>query len=258
MKRLDGREVAEYLQERHIRTVRGLRFVPGLAIVRTGDDAATTRYLAAKERYGEEIGVRVTVYGETAATIISRIERLSADPHTHGIIVQLPIDPVVSTDEALNAVSPAKDVDGLRADSPFQEATPKAVLWLLAAYNIDLKDKYIVVVGQGRLVGKPLADSLAASGHNVSRVDIDTPDLMTALKDADVIVSATGKPELITSIMIKQGAVVVDCGSPQSELAADVRVRKDLTITPNPGGVGPMTVAALFDNLLIALADAKR
>ncbi len=258
MKLLDGREVAEYLQQRHVRVVRSLKDVPGLAIVRVGADAATTRYLAAKQRYGDDIGVPVTVYQETAATILERVQTLNEQHPTTGIIVQLPLEPETLTDKVLAAVAPSKDVDGLGPDSPFDAATPKAILWLLAAYNIDLKDKSIVVIGQGRLIGRPLADMLEVSGNSVVRLDIDTPNLAAQVLSADIIIIGTGQPGLITSAMLKDGAVVVDCGSPISELAQDVTARKDLTLTPNPGGVGPMTVAALFDNLLIAAEQARR
>jgi methylenetetrahydrofolate dehydrogenase (NADP+)/methenyltetrahydrofolate cyclohydrolase len=252
MRSLDGRQVAEYLQERHARTVRGLGFIPGLAIVRMGDDVSTSRYLAVKIRYGEEIGVPVMVFTETESTIMARIKALNSQKPVTGIIVQLPLLPGDLTDEVLAAIDPDKDVDGLGPDSPFDTAAPKAVLWLLAAYNIDLKNKLIAVVGQGRLVGEPLADVLKDSGSQVERIDVTTEDLDQKVLTADIVISATGKPTVITSAMIKPGAVVVDCGSPTSELTPDLVARTDIIRTPNPGGVGPMTVAALFDNLLIA------
>lgn len=257
MKLLDGRQVAEYLQERHVRTVRGLGFVPGLAIVRMGTDDATSKYLAAKTRYGQEIGVVVTVFTETESTILARVEALNTQRPVTGIIVQLPLEPARITDKVLAAVDSAKDVDGLGPNSIFDTATPKAVLWLLAAYNIDLKTKLVAVVGQGRLVGEPLADALDACGAQTIRIDISTKDLAQKVAAADIIICATGKPAVLTSTMIKPGAVVVDCGSPVSELAADLLARTDITRSPNPGGVGPMTVAALFDNLLIAAERSK-
>ncbi len=257
MKLLDGRQVAEYLQERHVRTVRGLGFIPGLAIVSMGDDEATAKYLAAKVHYGEEIGVPVTVFTETADTIINRVKALNSQNPVTGIIVQLPISPADITDEVLAAVDPAKDVDGLGPDPRYDSATQKAVLWLLAAYNIDLKNQLIAVVGQGRLIGKPLSDALQASGEHVERIDITTKDITEKVLAADIVVTATGTPEAITSTMIKPGAVVVDCGSPASELSRELLARTDITRTPNPGGVGPMTVAALFDNLLIAAELSK-
>lgn len=257
MKLLDGRQVAEYLQERHARTVRGLGFIPGLAIVRMGDDAATTKYLAAKIRYGEEIGVPVMVFTETADTILDRVKALNSQQPVTGIIIQLPLSPDDLAEEVLAAVDPAKDVDGLGPVPSYDAATPKAVLWLLAAYNIDLKNKVIAVVGQGRLIGKPLADALKASGEQVERIDIKTKDIAAKVAVADIVIAATSTPATITGAMIKPGAVVVDCGSPASELSPELLARTDITRTPNPGGVGPMTVAALFDNLLIAAERSK-
>jgi methylenetetrahydrofolate dehydrogenase (NADP+)/methenyltetrahydrofolate cyclohydrolase len=127
----------------------------------------------------------------------------------------------------------------------------KAALWLLASHNVDLSGR-IVIVGQGRLVGKPLADRLEAQGLEVIRTDINTPDLGAVTRTADMIFTGTGRPGLIRSDMVKDGAVIVDTGAPSTELDPALFERPSLTITPNPGGVGPMTIAALFDNLLIA------
>jgi methylenetetrahydrofolate dehydrogenase (NADP+)/methenyltetrahydrofolate cyclohydrolase len=166
--------------------------------------------------------------------------------------VQLPLADTAYTDKALAAIPASKDVDGLRSQTPYQSATPKGIIWLLAAYNIELKHKKIAVVGQGALVGAPLSDALASGGFDVDRIDVTSEKLKARLKTADIIISATGQPGLITSDMVLSGAIVIDVGSPLSELSQEVLDRNDITRSPNPGGVGPMTVAALFDNLLIA------
>ncbi|HSX02259.1 MAG TPA: bifunctional 5,10-methylenetetrahydrofolate dehydrogenase/5,10-methenyltetrahydrofolate cyclohydrolase [Candidatus Saccharimonadia bacterium] len=252
-KLLAGKDVAGFIQERHAQTVRGLLVAPKLAIVRQGATPATDAYLRVKKQYGADIGVMVDTYTEAPADLMARIAALNADPSVTGIIVQLPFaDQPDLAEQALAAVAPAKDVDGLSPHSPFEAATPKAILWLLAAYNVDLSGRRIAVVGQGRLVGAPLADRLDASGHDVARLDEHTPNLAAALHDAGAIITATGQPGLITSAMVADGAIVVDAASPRSDLARDLFDRADLIITPNPGGVGPMTVASLFDNLLIA------
>jgi methylenetetrahydrofolate dehydrogenase (NADP+)/methenyltetrahydrofolate cyclohydrolase len=251
MKLLDGRDVAGFIKERHLKQVGGLDPKPRLAIIRSKDNEAGDQYLKMKRRYGEDIDVPVDLYVETEDTILERIDSLNHDDSVTGIIIQLPLPSREITDRAVSAVSPAKDIDGLSPDTEFETATPKAALWLLAAYNVDIAGR-IVIVGQGRLVGKPLADRLEAAGHEVVRCDIRTKDLQAATRDADMIFTGTGRPGLITSDMVKFGAVVVDTGAPSGELAPQLYERQDLTITPNPGGVGPMTVAALFDNLIIA------
>lgn len=252
MKLLNGRDVAEFVKARHARQIRSLQAPPRLAIVRQGATPATDGYLRAKQQYGQDVGAEVDCYTEAPDQILARITSLAADSDVTGIIVQLPFanDPSL-IDAALDAVPPAKDVDGLAPQSPFEAATPKAILWLLAAYNISLEGR-VAIVGQGRLVGRPLSDRLEASGCDVVRIDEHTPDLAAVLHRADTIISATGQPGIITSKMVKPQTVVVDAGYPTSDLAPELSRRPDLTITPNPGGVGPMTVAALFDNLLIA------
>ena len=142
------------------------------------------------------------------------------------------------TEEILNAVAPQKDVDGLRSETSFDAPTPTAISWLLAGYNINLSGKHIVVIGQGRLVGKPLTRMWEASGLEVTVADRATEDLATLVKDADVIVTATGKPGLLTSAMIQPNAVVVDAGVATDSnglvggVTLDVRDRSDLTIYP--------------------------
>ncbi|QQR52549.1 bifunctional 5,10-methylenetetrahydrofolate dehydrogenase/5,10-methenyltetrahydrofolate cyclohydrolase [bacterium] len=251
MKLLNGRELALFLQNRHASLVAGMTVPPRLAIIRSQDNIAADKYLRAKSIYGAAIGAKVDVYSEAPADIIRRIKSLGDDPAVTGIIVQLPLPDDDLTNQALAAVPASKDVDGLGHNSPFEATTPKAVLWLLAAYDVPVQGK-IAVVGQGRLIGKPLADRLEAAGHNVLRCDIRTIDLANVLGDADMLFSATGQAHLITTHMIKTGAVVVDAGSPAPEFEPAVYDRSDLILTPNPGGVGPMTVACLFDNLLIA------
>jgi len=251
MKLLDGRAAADFIKQRHAGQVAGLSVPPRLAIIRSKDNEAGDRYLKMKRAYGEDIDVPVDLYVETPGTILGRIDQLNRDTAVNGIIIQLPLTDPGITATATAAVDLGKDVDGLAPGSTFEAATPKAVLWLLAAHNVDLRGR-IVVIGQGRLVGRPLADRLAASGHDVVRCDIHTVDLPAVTLQADIIFTATGREHLIKSDMVKAGAVVVDAGSPVPELDPALYDRADLTITPNPGGVGPMTVAALFDNLIIA------
>jgi methylenetetrahydrofolate dehydrogenase (NADP+)/methenyltetrahydrofolate cyclohydrolase len=155
-------------------------------------------------------------------------------------------------------VDPIKDVDGLGMNHLFQEATPMAILWLLAGYNVDLRGKQILVIGEGKLVGRPLISYMRESGYKVSVADRETPDLKAMSLDADVIITAAGSPAILYSDMVKDGAVVVDAGVASEDgktvgdVAEEVYARDDLTITPAKGGVGPLTVCALFENVIRA------
>ena len=262
MKLLSGTELVGFIKERQAKQVRNLKqahhVAPRLAIVRCnpGSEVIAT-YVRLKQTYGSDIGVEVEVHDESANSIGAKLDELNGRDDVHGVIVQLPIDPVSLTDAVIERVAPQKDVDGLTAETPFDPATPMAILWLLAGYNITLEQ--VAIVGRGRLVGAPLEKMLRASGVEVTVYDKESADMLPAgLRDAKVIISATGQPGLITSDMVMQGATVVDAGTASEDgvivgdIASDVRERQDLAITPERGGVGPLTVAALFDNVLRA------
>jgi methylenetetrahydrofolate dehydrogenase (NADP+) / methenyltetrahydrofolate cyclohydrolase len=270
MKLLNGSELVGYIKERQAKQVRSLRqswkVSPKLAILRTGSSHVTDKYMHLKANYGEDILIDVDTYDLDDDEIIDKIKQLNSDKNVHGIIIQLPLANRDMTNEVINAVSPDKDIDGLGDNSKYIPATAMAIDWLLTGYGVDLEYKKIAIVGKGRLVGMPLAKLWINNGLDVSICDTKTTDLVAALHPADVIVTATGVPQLITSDMIKEGAVVVDAGTASKnnkivgDLADAVRERDDLTITPLRGGVGPMTVAALFDNVITAarkIADKK-
>lgn len=269
MRILNGQELADYVKERQAKQVRNLRqgykVFPKLAIVRTTDSPVIMTYVRKKHAYGEDIGVLVDDHAsvnedEALKTIMS----LNADESVYGIIVQLPLNDRTRTDELVNAVAPEKDVDGLGKDAKLDPATPMAIDWLLNGYAVELKGKHIVIVGQGRLVGKPLAKMWQTAGYDVEVVEGPTDNLASVLKNADIIVSATGKPGLITSDMLKNRSVVVDAataaedGKIVGDVSADARARDDLTITPEKGGVGPLTVTALFDNVIRAARETTK
>ncbi len=270
MKILNGLELAGFIKQRQLKQVRNLRqswkIIPRLAIVRMGDNPVIDIYVRLKSDYGLDIMVEVDVYNLAGSELINKIELLNHDEKVHGIIVQLPLADSELTEKALNAVSTAKDVDGLGNKSPFTPATAKAIDWLLAGYNIDLVGKKIAIVGNGKLVGAPLARLWQGANLDVSVYDNQTIDLASVLQPAEIIITATGVPGLIKSNMIQDKAVVVDAGTVSEngkivgDLADDVRLRQDLTITPTYGGVGPLTVAALFDNVILSarkVADKK-
>lgn len=262
MKLLNGSELAGYIQERQIRQVRALRqahhIAPTLAIVVTTDDPVIDMYVRLKKQYGDEMLIDVDVHKITQAEVADYMTSLNEDPTVHGIILQLPLADPTQTDELVNMIAPHKDVDGLGEDAEYVSATATAIDWLLAGYNVDLKDKAIAIVGNGRLVGAPLAKLWNTTGYSVSVYDDTTHDLTSVLRAAQVIVTATGVPGLITEHMLQPGAVVVDAGTASEDgkvvgdVAPSVRERSDLTITPEKGGVGPLTIATLFDHVIQA------
>lgn len=265
---LNGKELSLFIKERQSKEVRSLKqsknISPCLTIIRTNPNPATDTYVNLKVRYGEDVGVKVVVIDCSESDLEDIIKKCNDDPSINGVIVQLPLKSPENTERMVNLIDANKDVDGLGVKSIFDAATPMAINWLLAGYNIDLIGKKLVVVGSGKLVGAPLAEMWLRSGYDVTVITSDTNNKKDILLGADVIVSATGSPGVITSDMVKQGAVIVDAGvaTDKNELVGDVgedvRVREDIVITPVKGGVGPLTVAALFNNVLLATRNSTK
>lgn len=267
MKLLNGAELAGFIKERHARQARSLRarkIYPKLAIVQVKDDPVINTYVRLKQRYGEDIRVEVEVFTPAQEDVPQLLKQLNGDATIHGIIVQLPLKNPDETDKIINLVAPEKDVDALGRKPEFDPATPMAILWLLSGYNVSLNGKRILIIGRGKLVGAPLEKILKKSGYDVEVIDRETPELGHDAKNADIIITATGSPAVLSSKMIKDGAVVVDAGVASEDgktvgdLAADVYTREDLTLTPQRGGVGPLTVCALFENVLRAAEKMGR
>ncbi len=263
MKYLNGSELAGFIKERQLSQVKTLvnknKVQPKLAIIVTVKNPVIEIYLRLKKKYGEDIGVDVQLYRTDIKDIKEVIAKLNIDNTINGIIVQLPVADESKTDEIVNLVKPSKDVDGLGLKSKFDPATPQAILWLLSGYNVELNGKNIVIVGKGKLVGKPLSKAFISSGITPKVIDKKTKDIKNILIEADIIITATGVPGLIKSNMIKPSAVVLDAGvaSESGKTVGDVdeevfKTRDDLTITPTKGGVGPLTVCSLFENLIRA------
>lgn len=262
MKILNGSEIAAFVKERQAKQVRNLRqqwkVVPRLAVVQTIDNPVIDTYVRLKGKYAEDILVEFELHKVASEQVFDTIDTLNARSDVHGIIIQLPLADQEKTAEVLARVSPDKDVDGLGPTPAFDPATPTAISWLLAAYGIDLSDKSIAIVGEGRLVGAPLARMWRASGYEVAVYNRSSIDMAGQLRRHDVIVTATGVPRLITPDMVKVGAVIVDAGTASEEgvvigdIDPRVRQRDDITMTPSKGGVGPLTIAALLDNVITA------
>jgi methylenetetrahydrofolate dehydrogenase (NADP+)/methenyltetrahydrofolate cyclohydrolase len=262
MKLLNGKELAEFIKERQAHQVRGLiqaeRIQPKLAIIVTIDHPTINVYMRMKRRYGSDIQIGVDIHRVAQAEIAATITTLNNDPTVHGIIVQLPLEDPEETDAIVNLVAPEKDVDGLSQNAQYEPATPMAILWLLAGYNIDFQGKKVLLVGRGKLVGQPLERMLADSGVDVAVADRQTGDLKAETLQADIIITATGSPAILYPDMLKLGAIVVDAGVAGEEgktvgdVAPEVYERDDLILTPPKGGVGPLTVCALFENVIRA------
>lgn len=262
MKVLNGRELAEFIKERQAHDVRALRqahnIFPKLAIVVTVDNPVIDVYMRVKNQYGADILIDVDIHRVSQNEAPGLIEQLNNDPSVHGVIVQLPLERPEQTDAIVDLVAPEKDVDALGKNAIYDPATPMAILWLLAGYNIDLQGKKVLLIGKGKLVGAPLEKIFKSSGIDVAVADRSTTDLKSETLQADIIITATGSPAILYADMIKEKAVVVDAGVAGEEgktvgdLAEDVYNRDDLTITPTKGGVGPLTVCALFENVIRA------
>ena len=260
MRELNGSELAGFIKERQAKQVRALRQAwhinPRLAIVTDVENPVIETYMRLKQRYGADILIDVEIHRVPAGGALEVIQELNNRDDVQGIILQLPISNPEQTEELLESIQEDKDVDGLRKKAIFQAATPTAINWLLAGYGVDLKGKKVAIVGRGRLVGAPLEKMWLKSGVDVTV--FEKGDDLSQLINYDIIVSATGVPGLIKSQMIRTKTVVVDAGTASEngkivgDVSEEVRQRNDVIITPKKGGVGPLTVSALFDNVITA------
>ncbi len=226
---------------------------PTLAVVLVGDDPNSITYVSIKQQRAEELGMEFILHRLDTNTaeerVLSVIDELNRAEHVHGIIVQLPLPAHLDSDKIIARVSQEKDVDGLRNRSPFMPPTVRAIMQLFEAYDIVLKDKKIVVVGQGRLVGGPLTEELRRLHFDVSICDESTSDLGACTLQADILVSATGEHHLIQPSMVKEGSIIIDV---DTEVDYELVSERVGYITPQKGGVGPLTVAYLLSNTVEA------
>ncbi|OIQ83755.1 bifunctional protein FolD protein [mine drainage metagenome] len=274
---INGKAIAEHLLERirhriETRVSAGKR-VPCLAVILVGDGAASTIYVANKRRSCEQAGMRSLAYNLAAETreevLLELIAELNADNTVDGILVQLPLPPQINTERVIEAISPAKDVDGfhpynvgrlaLRMPS-LRPCTPHGIMTMLESLNINLKGLNAVVVGASNIVGRPMSLELLLAGCTVTTCHRFTRDLPGIVAGADLLVVAVGKPGFIKGEWIRPGAIVIDVGINRLEngkICGDVEFstaqERAAWITPVPGGVGPMTVATLMENTLEAL-----
>jgi methylenetetrahydrofolate dehydrogenase (NADP+) / methenyltetrahydrofolate cyclohydrolase len=275
---LSGKEVAAKVLAEVKAGVAALRakttVQPGLAVVLVGDDPASQIYVRNKKRAADEVGIATRDFlfpgGCSQAELLETIRTINADPALHGILLQLPLPKGMDEDQAVAAIAPEKDADGLHPMSlgnllggkpSAVPCTPAGCIEILDHYGIAIEGAEAVVVGRSRLVGKPLAQLLLARNATVTMCHTRTCDLAAHCRRADILCVAAGRPRFITGDMIKEGAVVIDVGVNRlgtGKLAGDVDFDSAATraraITPVPGGVGPMTVAMLMKNTWRATA----
>lgn len=256
----NGKRWAQTEEELLINQVRELKenynLAPCLATVLVGDNPASRLYVNLKKRASERLGCRLDLlYFEkiSAQELISQVKTLNQNPEIHGIMVQLPLpkDLAPFKSRILNSISFAKDVDGLRENSPYLHPTAKAVLKILEEATDLSQDNSIAVVGARGMVGAPLVKKLDSLGYrNIIKLNSDSS--LSELKKADVIVSATGHPALINGTHLKKGIIAIDVGSPRGDFDFNSVKSKARFLTPVPGGVGPVTICCLLENLLSA------
>lgn len=282
---LDGKALAQKMQETLQHQIAKLEpqigRPPGLAVLMVGDNPASAAYVGGKERACTKVGVRS--FGQHFPADVSQekltaiIHELNADDRVDGILVQLPLPDGLDSVALLHEIAPHKDVDGLhalnlgrlvRGEPGLQSCTPGGVMRLLAEYQLDPRGKHAVVVGRSILVGKPLALMLLAADATVTIAHSRTPDIAAVCREADILVAAVGRTQMITAAMVKPGAVVIDVGinriegpsTGKSRLVGDVDFEgvKNVAswITPVPGGVGAMTVTMLLENTVWSYANS--
>lgn len=285
---LDGKKARDARRETLVQMVRENGVVPTLAIIQVGNNPDSTLYIEQKKKFAKKIGaltIHLTFQENVSFETLSReVQRLNVDDKVHGIIVQLPLPKSLKKDDIIALIHPLKDVDGLTDENQnllmegrprFIPATARGIISLLDFYHIPIKGKRVAVLGRSRLVGGPTACAMKARGGDITVCHSQTTNTRDITKASDIVVVAIGKPELINASYIKEGAVVVDVGIniaeseksrvksrkleeeiPRRHMVGDVKFSEVSpivsAISPVPGGVGPMTVLSLFENLLDA------
>ncbi|CAI2993467.1 bifunctional methylenetetrahydrofolate dehydrogenase/methenyltetrahydrofolate cyclohydrolase, FolD [Staphylococcus aureus] len=272
---LDGKQIAkDYRQglQDQVEALKEKGFTPKLSVILVGNDGASQSYVRSKKKAAEKIGmISEIVHLEETATeeeVLNELNRLNNDDSVSGILVQVPLPKQVSEQKILEAINPEKDVDGFHPinigklyidEQTFVPCTPLGIMEILKHADIDLEGKNAVVIGRSHIVGQPVSKLLLQKNASVTILHSRSKDKASYLKDADVIVSAVGKPGLVTKDVVKEGAVIIDVGNTPDEngkLKGDVDYDavKEIAgaITPVPGGVGPLTITMVLNNTLLA------
>ncbi|WP_017523378.1 bifunctional methylenetetrahydrofolate dehydrogenase/methenyltetrahydrofolate cyclohydrolase FolD [Pusillimonas noertemannii] len=278
---IDGKALSDSIKAdvaQRVEALRGRGIVPGLAVVLVGGDPASQVYVRNKAAACEKAGLHSQVIrldaDITQQQLLDVVQQLNQDPAVHGILVQLPLPKHLDSAQVIEAIAADKDVDGFHVSNAgllmtgrplFQPCTPYGIMKMLESEGVDLWGAEAVVVGASNIVGKPMAMLMLAKGATVTLCNSKTRDLGAQTRRADVLVVATGKPDMITGDMIKPGAVVIDVGinrKADGKLTGDVEFASASkvagAITPVPGGVGPMTIAMLLVNTIEAAERAAQ
>lgn len=276
---IDGNALSKKIRGEVAERVAALKargVTPGLAVVLVGDNPASQVYVKHKVADCESTGMRSVLDRHDAtlseAALLARVQALNDDPTIHGILVQLPLPPHIDANKVIETISPAKDVDGFHVHSAgalmvgqpgFRPCTPYGCMKMLESAGVDPRGKHAVVIGRSNIVGKPMAMLLLQAHATVTICHSATPDLAAFTRQADIVVAAVGKRDVLTRDMVKPGAVVIDVGmnrNDEGKLCGDVDFdgvsQVAGWITPVPGGVGPMTRAMLLVNTLEAAERA--
>ncbi|KRL68376.1 bifunctional methylenetetrahydrofolate dehydrogenase/methenyltetrahydrofolate cyclohydrolase [Companilactobacillus versmoldensis] len=275
---LDGKKVASAQDEKMAQRVAAVKekgVTPGIAVILVGDNSASAVYVRNKQRRAEKLGMNSQLIhfeaGVTEKELLDKIAELNNDPQVDGFLVQLPLPDTIDEDRVINAIDSSKDVDGFAPDNVghlwigephTKPATAAGILTMLDYYDVDLDGKNVVIIGRSNIVGKPVAAMMLAKNATVTIAHSHTKNLKELTKTADVLVVAIGKAKFVTKDYIKDGAVVIDVGMDRDEngkLCGDVDFDdvKDTAsmITPVPGGVGPMTITALMEQVIELAED---
>ena len=268
---LDGKKVRNELLEYYGNKIKEENIKITLAIIYVGSDEPSKIYINNKIKYCEKVGIKTLLYEMDEKTkekeVIDLIEKLNDAPDITGIILQSPVPKQIDFAKVSGMINPLKDIDGFTKDNLYKlmhnedglfPCTSKGIIKLLKYYNIKIASKDVCVIGRGDIVGKPLIFELLNNNATVSICHSQTKNLKKYTKNADIIISAVGHPKLITSDMIKDDAILIDVGISviDGKIVGDIDFGgvkdKCLYITPNPGGVGPMTIAMIIENLVKA------
>lgn len=261
---LDGKKISQKILAQIKSDLTTVPLPPCLDILLVGDDPASLKYVNLKKTIGQQIGIKINLHTlptkTNTVTVLNLIHRLNQDKQVTGLIVQLPLPPHLNTNSILYAINPQKDVDGLSPtnlgllfqNSPkaIVSATPLGIIKLLEEYNIPFDGKNAVIIGRSPMVGLPLLALLKNRHATVTLCHSHTKNLSQICHTADILISATGQPNLVIADFVKKDAVIVDVGYPQGDVDFNAVTPHCSYISPVPGGVGPMTIACLMLNTL--------